>query len=70
VGAQSALLYAVSPLLVQKKQGTQMKAAITGVSSALVIHFVFRQDGLFPEIADQVKGCPERYDILEKEQAQ
>jgi len=28
------------------------------------------KDSFFAEIADQVKGYPERYDILEKEQAQ
>jgi hypothetical protein len=40
------------------------------VSSALIIRCVFRQDSPFPEIADQVKRCPEGYDILEKEQPQ
>ena len=40
------------------------------VSSALAITFVFTNDSLFAEIADQINGYSERYDILEKEQAQ
>ena len=31
---------------------------------------IFRKYGFFAEVADQVKGCPERNEILEKEQAQ
>ena len=40
------------------------------VSSALAITFVFTKDSFLAEIADQVNGYSEGYDILEKEQAQ
>ena len=32
--------------------------------------FVFGENGFSAEITDQIKGCAERYDILEKKQTQ
>jgi hypothetical protein len=40
------------------------------VLRALTICFVLRQDGLFPEIADQIQRSPEGYYIFEKKQPQ
>src|SRR5216684_4042028 len=43
---------------------------LEGVRSSLLLTLIFRKNGFSAEVADQVKACSERYDILEKEQAQ